>query len=281
MPFIPVRSAPMWFSRADLTRRLTIEIAELALGASGWQPFSEGLVALLAARIGVDESAYFLAPTTFGRIHVASSVGQAAFLVKAMPDYMAEVMPSEIAAAMLPRTQLGDDIIGVARRQRLRLYTEYLRSRQIASYAIRMWRDRDNVHWFVAGVDRASQGPRFEARTLAALDGVFPVVAVSMRLHRVETSETGLSRELTEAFDITPSEHRVLELLERGLTNPEIAVALGISANTVRNLLVSAFRKLDVSRRAEAVFVLRTAGSDMCSSAKQARNKAPCKKQHR
>jgi DNA-binding NarL/FixJ family response regulator len=52
---------------------------------------------------------------------------------------------------------------------------------------------------------------------------------------------------------VTPAEGRVIELLEKGLTNAEIAELLGTASTTVRNQLASIFRKLFVSTRAELV----------------------------
>ena len=55
---------------------------------------------------------------------------------------------------------------------------------------------------------------------------------------------------------VTPQEQRVVHLVERGLTNPEIAGVLGVSRHTIRNQLASVFNKLHVSRRAELVYIL-------------------------
>jgi len=48
-------------------------------------------------------------------------------------------------------------------------------------------------------------------------------------------------------------ELEVLRLVAKGMSNKEIANALGISVRTVQNHLVSIFRKLDVGSRTEAV----------------------------
>lgn len=51
---------------------------------------------------------------------------------------------------------------------------------------------------------------------------------------------------------LTPQEQRVLGLLARGRTNPEIAAALVVSINTVKTQVQSIFRKLGVKSRWEA-----------------------------
>jgi len=55
---------------------------------------------------------------------------------------------------------------------------------------------------------------------------------------------------------VTRQEQRVVHLVERGLTNREIADVLGVSRHTIRNQLASVFTKLQVSRRAELVYFL-------------------------
>jgi two-component system response regulator DevR len=51
---------------------------------------------------------------------------------------------------------------------------------------------------------------------------------------------------------LTPAERRVLEQVVRGLTDKEVAQALGLSAKTVRNCLDRAFAKLGVHSRTQA-----------------------------
>jgi LuxR family maltose regulon positive regulatory protein len=51
---------------------------------------------------------------------------------------------------------------------------------------------------------------------------------------------------------LTPQEQRVLSLLTRGRTNPEIAADLVVSTNTVKTQVQSIYRKLGVKSRWEA-----------------------------
>jgi DNA-binding CsgD family transcriptional regulator len=59
---------------------------------------------------------------------------------------------------------------------------------------------------------------------------------------------------------LTPSERRVCDLAAEGLSNPEIANALFVSRATVESQLHSAYRKLDLSSRAELRPLLSAAG---------------------
>ena len=52
---------------------------------------------------------------------------------------------------------------------------------------------------------------------------------------------------------LSPRERAVLQLVAAGQTNAEIALALGIGAETVKTLVQRAFQKLGTRRRAEAV----------------------------
>lgn len=55
------------------------------------------------------------------------------------------------------------------------------------------------------------------------------------------------------AFEsLSPQEHRVLSLIAEGRTNKEVAAAMGLADNTVKNYLANVFEKLHVTRRAQA-----------------------------
>jgi DNA-binding NarL/FixJ family response regulator len=56
---------------------------------------------------------------------------------------------------------------------------------------------------------------------------------------------------------LTERERQVAALIERGLSNKEIAVALGIEVPTVKNHVHHILEKLRVRRRAEAAALVR------------------------
>lgn len=56
---------------------------------------------------------------------------------------------------------------------------------------------------------------------------------------------------------LSPQEERILHLLAAGLSNPEIAQEFVVSINTVKTQIKSIYRKLNITRREEAVDVAR------------------------
>jgi two-component system nitrate/nitrite response regulator NarL len=69
-------------------------------------------------------------------------------------------------------------------------------------------------------------------------------------IHRLREPAT-IEPDLVGA-DLTPREHEVLELLARGMGNPEIARALYLSEHTVKNHVSSLLAKLQVENRIQA-----------------------------
>ena len=58
---------------------------------------------------------------------------------------------------------------------------------------------------------------------------------------------------------LSPQEQRVVQLVAEGKTNKEIASDLMLSDNTVRNYIAHIFRKLKISRRAQAAAIVSRA----------------------
>ena len=72
----------------------------------------------------------------------------------------------------------------------------------------------------------------------------------------------GLNRPRSGWEALTETERRVVDLVAEGLTNPQIAGRMFISAQTVKTHMKNVFRKLGVSTRSElAALHVRRAGS--------------------
>jgi two-component system response regulator DevR len=93
--------------------------------------------------------------------------------------------------------------------------------------------------------------------------------ALVQAIQKVARGESILSTEMTQRVlgmikatsqirnedvftSLSPQEKRVLHFVIKGKTNKEIAEAMGLSGNTVKNYLGTVFEKLHVKRRAEA-----------------------------
>ncbi|MGY5124071.1 response regulator [Streptomyces nigrescens] len=74
------------------------------------------------------------------------------------------------------------------------------------------------------------------------------------------TLQMARRRSATAASSPTPREIEILALVAQGRTNARIAERLGIGEATVKTHLLSAFRKLGVSDRTEAVVAALSAG---------------------
>jgi len=61
---------------------------------------------------------------------------------------------------------------------------------------------------------------------------------------------------LPDPRSLTPRQREVLDLVAKGLTNPEISSVLGISAGTVKVHLAAIYRALEVTNRTEAAMAL-------------------------
>lgn len=78
-------------------------------------------------------------------------------------------------------------------------------------------------------------------------------------LHQFETMQLGAEDAPEETFRaLSAREMEILKLITKGLSNKEIAKALGISRQTVKNHMTSILRKLAVNDRTQAaVYALR------------------------
>ena len=96
----------------------------------------------------------------------------------------------------------------------------------------------------------------FTQRDQAALRALLPALTVGDALHQVLASSAlagPVVRLRCQDQRLTPRQREIVERVALGHTNAEIGQALGLSANTVRNLLTEVRGRLGAANRAEIV----------------------------
>lgn len=239
--------------------RLLRDIAEIAAEADGFETFRQATLVHLLSAIGAEAGAFCTkAGDARSSRFSANTWGTPAD--SRLETCVREILPEEFGQAMA-NTVLDSDVLGARRRDRLLFYREYLPAAGVGRYAIRVWRDAGTYHWISLACRGAFDQRRFIKRAAAAMDAVLPVLRLGARAHEATTGVKTRTETLSTAiaFGLTKSEAKVAALLERGLTNREIAAMLGLSPNTVRNRVASTFQRVGASRRAELVYLLRDA----------------------
>jgi len=97
------------------------------------------------------------------------------------------------------------------------------------------------------------------ALRLVLAGGVYVPIA-ALAAPPAEPAGAGAQRRRARAEQLTPRQLEVLILMSRGLTNREIAGALGIAEGTVKTHVRTLFEVLDVSNRTEAALVMGELG---------------------
>lgn len=83
---------------------------------------------------------------------------------------------------------------------------------------------------------------------------------ISRKVASDDTDDRIEAETLRDVPDLTVREKDMILFLSNGLTNKEIAEALGVSENTIKTHLKSLYQKLDVKNRTEAVAEARFFG---------------------
>jgi DNA-binding NarL/FixJ family response regulator len=100
-------------------------------------------------------------------------------------------------------------------------------------------------------VSPAAAGPEIRAAVQAVAEGLVVLPADAVPLLRRGARDDGDDE--IEVESLTPREREVLELASHGLSNRDVAAALGISEHTVKFHLASVYGKLGAGSRTEAV----------------------------
>lgn len=115
--------------------------------------------------------------------------------------------------------------------------------REVIQVSLEIEADSDPI----AGVIRLSN------RTAVPFVGWLTLSAALERVRRAEERRGRIPDMTIARLQLTPTERKIVSLLCEGLTNPQIAQRLTVSARTVQGHLLKVFRKLGVSSRTELV----------------------------
>jgi DNA-binding CsgD family transcriptional regulator len=234
---------------------LMCDLVEVAMEAPHRDSFRQDTLELVIRAAGADAGSF--CSKSESESDLAAALVGAESAIEPIAPCVSQIALAEFERALAPRAQVDTEVVTAARRERLLLYRHYLPSLGVRRYVIRAWRRAQRVHWLTLARTGRHDEQRFLGHAAALLDSIFPLIVLGERAQL----EPGGSEPEGAMFDpFSPAERRVAALLERGLTNREIAELVGVSANTVRNRVASAFRKIGAGRRAEFVYLMRSGG---------------------
>jgi DNA-binding CsgD family transcriptional regulator len=235
------------------TRDLGV-LAEIACGATTVADYEREVLAIVQDRVGFDV-AFFKRADGLGPVMPGFDPSLQAKLAPRWPVFAEETRDLAAVAPRQGGVVVDAELFG-RRLERLSYYQELMVPHRGRSTALLFARRRGAV---VATLVVGRCTPTFRARELDYLRAIGPTIAlceatVHVRAPLEHAPPPCLARTLT------PREHEVLGYLHLGYTNEQIARALGSAPRTVRNQLSSAYAKLGVATRAEAVSVARSLG---------------------
>jgi DNA-binding CsgD family transcriptional regulator len=148
------------------------------------------------------------------------------------------------------------DVLGIRALERKRYYQALVKpSGGKCTALLPVWWRGQCLTVLVLGRDRA-----FRARELEQLQRIAPTLQLC-EVSRCVWLPAPAAAGARVAPALTGAEHEVLSYLALGYSNSQIAHARGNAERTVRNQLSSAYAKLGVGSRAEAVAVLAELGA--------------------
>lgn len=224
-------------------------IADMALSSMRPESFRKQLFGYLDRIIGFDLAAATNTPDG-ARCEVHARGGLNAHdMRERMWRYLGELDLPELEAFFGDGPVLDCEILSASRMDRLSMYREVWRPCGVGMLMLAGWRNRFGA--FALTLGRTGRPACFRRSELELMARCLPQIRLSEALMSgaEETSLEAWSRRV----GLSRREQEVVALLARGLRNREIAGVLGLSPLTVRNQLAVAFRKAEVTTRAELV----------------------------
>jgi DNA-binding CsgD family transcriptional regulator len=227
-----------------MTVRALTELAQSALVATTREEARAEILRCLQPRIGFDYGVLWRPGDEEATL---SGFDQSFFRRYRAREYRYRDDLASLAGAAAAQHGVTRDVVALdaARRARSAFYAEIIHPVGSRSFLTAILALRGRVVALLQlgrGEHRA-----FREREADRLRALLPIATLCEAAHDPAAPLTANTEELT------PREHQILRYLTLGFTNREIALACGSSPNTVRNQLVSIFRKAGVTTRAELV----------------------------
>jgi len=232
-----------------------VEISSAAVSARSVVEFRQAALPAIAAWVGADggfiqELAPIHAPPT-----EACVFEQDLSYLRQCAAGWSNVYASECAPLFEALPRNGNVVVDVQvfdRRERARraVYADVHAPQKIRESLLAVIETGEHRMTALELVRRSSRLQPLAEVAMAKVRALRPLLALAEAY--VEKHTPLAERELPIA-GLTSRQRQIAELVVRGLTNREIALALSISPFTVRNLLVQIFDKAQVSTRAELV----------------------------
>jgi DNA-binding CsgD family transcriptional regulator len=236
-------------------------IAELACGHGQLAAFEASVLGELARHIGFDV-AFFCGGDGVGEASLGLDPA-----VRPVATQRWSEMSVECLEMLAPARRHGGVIVDSewfgARLDRLTYYDTIMRPHRGRTTLMAFLECRGVLSGELV-LGRCRNSSLFSEADAAALRRLVPVIALSRHAYLGGVGKGVCSAHLAPAREgaqaprehehgLTQREREVLGYLHLGYTNQQIAVALGSAPRTVRNQLSSAYAKLGVASRAEAV----------------------------
>ena len=238
-------------------------VSELALSAASLADFEQRCFSYLKPLVGFDTACSVWSSHDGTVRNVSALEYSEAQLARDFPRYMSELSPNELLGFAAERPALDVQVLTPRRRERLTVYRELLAPLGVSEFVTNVWHSRFGVFGFHFA--RTAPMRPFRAPQLARLAQIVPSMKLGQALLASEERAAGPSELASiDAWGLSGRERETAPLVARGFRNAEIAALLRISVNTVRNHLVSIFRKADVSTRAELAFAMMSSDPTHC-----------------
>lgn len=233
----------------SLYRRAIREIAEAALDADSPGVAWARIMGLLQSVVGFDSGFIGTCGGTTETSHAVLLGHEEAVFGRSIGRYLAELSPREIAQ-YVTRTQCSSAVFSTRRREELSVQYPALAPSAAKHMIHRVDWARGELFGF--NLERGRHTSEFGEPELQFMDGIFPLLQVVNLLGKGEARN---HLDVMAQWSLTRREADVVQLVIRGLQNSEIAQVLGLSRNTVRNVLARVFEKARVSTRSELVYL--------------------------